>query len=249
MTNDSEERRPIGVMVERVRDRDLVSLCDLVRLIAQLRDEPKNPSTELLFDWLGTGPKAVPLYLMRPRDFPVLLGAEPRRIDDAWPEMRAERDVALDGLRLWALYRHDSYCNETGLKASVRFQSLGVEKAVAARRFVELPPQNDSAQILGLDEAPPPRDGARQVRQAVAIAACSPPADFVLGRPWTEAHRLAFIDAYDALIASGVGKDAALAELAAKGWANSSATLVKRITEGNEARARAGKKGRAPSAA
>lgn len=78
----------------------------------------------------------------------------------------------------------------------------------------------------------------RKAAQAAAVEAAAPPADFVKGRTWTDGHRLAFIAAYDALIAVDMGKDAALAELAGMGWASSGATLAKRITEGNDARRR-----------
>lgn len=79
----------------------------------------------------------------------------------------------------------------------------------------------------------------RRAAQTEALNRASPPADLVKGLKWSDAHKLAFIAAYDGLIAAGMGKAAALRELAAKGWADKPATLTKRITDGNAARAKA----------
>lgn len=108
---------------------------------------------------------------------------------------------------------------------------LGVLEANAARLWPVLSELPKPAAMLSLD-----RDAVKR-QQAAALEAAAPPDGFVIGKRWTDAQKVAFINAYDGLIASGMGKDAALSELAGKGWANSGATLAKRITEGNEARA------------
>ncbi|MCV2348712.1 hypothetical protein [Paucibacter sp. Y2R2-4] len=103
---------------------------------------------------------------------------------------------------------------------------LGVSDADAVRLWPALMP----APVVRVDSA------AIKARQVAALATASPPDGFVIGKTWRIADAVAFITAYDALIAAGLGKEAALSELANKGWANAWRTLTKRITQGNEAR-------------
>ncbi|MEO3715811.1 hypothetical protein ABDJ40_23805 [Roseateles sp. 2.12] len=224
----------------------LVRVGDLVDMIANLEQRARADAAVRVSGRLS----AAALFLLR-KDGDAQRVTEDYRFErttgrlwiagaDGWygfPSRQSDEDyVGVSGAREMLRYAWNG--GDAAHQLLGTADRLAVFRADAATAFPEL----DWGADLKLPHEAASRD--RKAAQAAALASVAPPAGFVLGRRWTDEIRLAFISAYDALIAAGVGKEAALIELASRGWAGAAPTLQKRITEGNQARERMQEKAR-----
>jgi hypothetical protein len=151
--------------------------------------------------------------------------APPRPFKDrpAVPERRGIAGLC-ELLRVSGLPLHEALRRKPGLSVPA---PLALTQGAAEAAMVVLTSKGATA----LPTARP----VQKWQQAEAEAAAGPPDGFLKGRPWTDEVRRAFAAAYGRLVKAEIKQEAALQVMAEKGWANSPATLRKRISEGNEA--------------